>query len=385
MLQPLASLIKIFCSSITAFGLLNLCVTYTLNVTTLRSVLGPMIGVEPSPPRACSGHIRLFLMPITWMSKDGPFRRWCYTNFLDADGGDGGLEAKLRDVSGFRGLCYQPETCPSSGRVHHQGYVEFTVPKRRSALAKLLKRVHWEPAKGSRAQCVDYCTKRETRFGEPVIDPVLLTAATQGKRNDLLEITLGITRGEITRDELFTDRPDLVCKYSRGLGELFNWRARQTRQGDRQQHVEILWGDAGVGKTRYAYTSTEPEDVFILNKSNAGNLWWDHYEGQGTLLIDDFYGWIEHSQLLRVLDRYPLRLDVKNSTTYAAWRVIYITSNRHPSTWYSKSFPWEEDDSLRRRLDGIWHCKKSIFGSVWTEEETDRKRNIDHEFNIRET
>lgn len=316
---------------------------------------------------------------------NGPYRRYVYTIYPDEElTGLDQFERSLRGVPSFRGLCHQLEQCPSTGRIHLQGYVEFAKPQRQSALKKLHATAHWEPAKGTRKQCVAYCTKDETRYAEGVCDPVLTEVVTQGKRNDLLEVTQGITRGEITRDHLFTDRPDLVCKYAKGLNELFNWRARQERMGDRELTVEILHGDAGVGKTRFAYNSTKPDDVFILNKSNSGNLWWDNYEGQRTLVIDDFYGWVEHSVILRILDRYPFRLEIKGSTTWANWTRVYITSNRHPSTWYSKSFPWAEDGALQRRINYIFECKQTIFGSRWTCEKTKKVREISHDWQIRE-
>jgi len=308
-------------------------------------------------------------------------RRWVYTVYnADNPTDTSDFTSKLRGSTSFRGLCHQLEKCPETDRIHLQGYAEWEKPQRLSALKKLSGRAHWEPAKGTREQCIAYCNKVQTRHSGNICDTSLQGRATQGKRNDLLEFTLGITRGEITRDEVFSDRPDLICKYAKGLSELFNWRARLDRQGDRELDVRVLWGDAGVGKTRYAYASSEPEDVFILNKSNSGNLWWDNYEGQRTLIIDDFYGWVEHSTLLRILDRYPFRLEIKGSTTWAAWKQVYITSNRHPSTWYSKSFDWTEDMALQRRLDRIFECRKSMFGSQWTCEKTKEILAFDNNF-----
>jgi len=315
---------------------------------------------------------------------NGPYRRWCYTIFTDEElSGLDEFERALRGFDGFRGLCHQPEQCPSSGRLHLQGYVEFTKPIRLAGLKKIHGSAHWVAAKGSRAQCVTYCSKEESRYADGVCDKVLSGAVTQGHRSDLIDITKGITAGTVTRDQIFTDRPDLICKYARGITELFNWRAGLERSGDRELHVEVLWGDAGVGKTRFAYNSTEPEDVFILSKSNSGTIWWDNYVGQSTIILDDFYGWCEHSLLLRVLDRYPFRLDVKGTTTWANWTRVYITCNRHPSTWY-KSFPWEEDQALQRRIHAIYNCKQSIFGSKWTDEKGGKSREVNHEFEVRE-
>lgn len=313
-------------------------------------------------------------------------RRWTYTLYPqtpdDFRTEFSTFESKLRDLSHFRGLCHQLELCPSTERIHLQGYVEFDKPKRRAAIKSVSERVHLEPAKGSRKQCIDYCTKTESRFETGTCDPVLLEETTQGKRNDILDVTLQITRGQLTRDQVFSDRPDLICKYHRGINELFNWREKSERMADRELHVEVLWGDAGVGKTRFAYNSTEPEDVYILNKGNSNNLWWDNYDGQSVLVIDDFYGWIQHSILLRILDRYPYQMEIKGGYTWAAWTTVYITSNKHPSTWYPIAFPWTDDQALQRRLNNIYDCKATIFGSTWTCEKTKVIRTIDQDFNV---
>ncbi|AMB42988.1 putative Rep protein [Circovirus-like genome DCCV-11] len=316
-------------------------------------------------------------------------RRWVYTLFAAAEDDYSNLddfERRLRDHQAFRGLCHQLECCPTTSKVHLQGYVEFEKPQRMAALKKLNSTVHLETAKGTREHCVRYCTKDETRVPEssPTVDPVLLGTTTQGRRNDLLETTLAIVNGELSRDDVFDTRPDLICKYARGINELLTYRAKKERQGDRELHTEVLWGDAGVGKTRYAYGRSTPEDVYILCKGNGGALWWDGYDGQSILVIDDFYGWVEHSVLLRILDRYPFKIDIKGSSTYANWKEVYITSNRHPSTWYTRAFPWTEDKALQRRLGAIYECKATMFGSTWKCEKSLKVRTVDRDFNIEE-
>lgn len=308
-------------------------------------------------------------------------RRWVYTIFEEDDGDFkifDDYERDLRAHAAFRGLSHQLEQCPTTGRVHLQGYVEFEKPQRLAALKRLSSTAHFEAAKGSRAQCVAYTSKTETRFPEstPTTDAVLLGSTGQGKRNDLLDTTLAIVNGELSRDDVFTTRPDLVCKYSKGINELLSFRAQRDRGGQRDVSVEVLHGDAGSGKTRYAYGRAGPDDVYILVQGNGGALWWDGYSGQSVLIIDDFYGWLPHAVLLRILDRYPLKIDIKGSSTYAAWTEVYITSNRHPSTWYNKAFPWHEDQALQRRIGRIFCCQKTLFGATWKCEKTNRTRVV---------
>lgn len=73
---------------------------------------------------------------------------------------------------------------------------------------------------------------------------------------------------------------------------------------------------------------------FKLEHPGGHLVWWDGYEGQQLLILDDFTGWIPMTQLLNVLDGYPMTLNVKNGRSMAAWTEVIITSNLHPKAWY---------------------------------------------------
>lgn len=61
---------------------------------------------------------------------------------------------------------------------------------------------------------------------------------------------------------------------------------------------------------------------------------WDGYRGQTNVVIDEFRGVVNISHLLRWLDRYPVIVEVKGSSTVLCAEKIWITSNLHPREWY---------------------------------------------------
>ena len=66
-------------------------------------------------------------------------------------------------------------------------------------------------------------------------------------------------------------------------------------------------GPTGCGKTRSAYESTPsglPKPYFVVMPAQ----WWDGYNGQDTIIFDDFYGQIRMADMLRYLDGYPVQL-----------------------------------------------------------------------------
>lgn len=257
------------------------------------------------------------------------------------------------------GLVFQVEVCPDTGREHVQGYAEFPKPCRFQFVQALLgiTGAHCEGRKKSREACVKYCTKDETR--KPDTQPVLLGSLAeqdptayktrQGKRTDISAMVDAIKSGKRAIECLEQD-PDTYVKYSRGMQEVRRivQQSMQTR-GRPELKVTVYWGEAGTGKTRRVYDTHGFENVFTLIADNSA-CWFDGYEGQDVLLIDDFKGWIQYSLLLKVLDIYPLRLPVKGSFTYAAWTKVYITSNYDPKTWYTGD---HDPAALARRIHSV--------------------------------
>lgn len=270
-------------------------------------------------------------------------RRFCFTIF-DVDcvpylGGD------------VRYLVYSIERCPKSDKLHLQGYCELSKALRGSYLQKLWKsKFHYEKCKGSVEDNFNYCSKepltRFYEFGEP---------GKQGQRTDIGNAVEMLKEGKDYLS-ILNEFPDVYIKYHRGLEKAnFLLQAVQAKVF-RKLHVEVLRGHGGKGKTRkYLYKEDDSpvdEDIYIVNQPDVdgAQLWWDGYEGQKTILIDEFYGWIRWSKFLRILDGHKLRLQVKGGFRWALYTKVIITSNNRPSTWYpSKGFPYE----LERRITEI--------------------------------
>lgn len=76
---------------------------------------------------------------------------------------------------------------------------------------------------------------------------------------------------------------------------------------------------------------------------------WDGYSGQKHVVIDEFRGDISISHILRWLDRYPVIVEVKGSSTCLVATNIWITSNLDPRLWYS-DLDKDTLQALMRRL-----------------------------------
>ena len=244
----------------------------------------------------------------------------------------------------IRYVVWQLEECPETLKKHYQVYAELNEPKRGSHLQKIWGvKCHFEKRKGTRDEARAYSMKEETRIDGPW-ELGKWEAGGQGKRTDINSAVAMIKEGK-KYIHIINELPEVFVKYHRGLEKVKNVLLQETKDF-RSVQVNVLWGKAGSGKTREAVENGK--DYYILS-NDADTVWWDGYDGEDTLIIDDFYGWIKYSLLLKVLDGYQLRLPIKGGHTYARWTKVFITSNDKPCDWYGRGMT----QALERRLTKI--------------------------------
>lgn len=98
-----------------------------------------------------------------------------------------------------------------------------------------------------------------------------------------------------------------------------------------------LYGDAGTGKTKWAF-DMYPE----LFEKAADTKWWDGYQDQEVVLIDDFdkYHIREGYHLKKWGDRYPFNAEIKGSSAKIRPQLLIVTSNYRPDEI------WTDDKTL---------------------------------------
>ena len=100
--------------------------------------------------------------------------------------------------------------------------------------------------------------------------------------------------------------------------------------------VHVRWGEPGTGKSKYVFDKHPPESIYTLNieRLSDKSVWWDGYTGQEVILLRDFDGELGWKYLLRLLDRYPFRMQARLRPCWRLCRFIYITSRYPPERWY---------------------------------------------------
>jgi len=230
------------------------------------------------------------------------------------------------------------------GTEHFQGYAEFNNAKSFALVKKLpgLERAHIEKRKGSAKQARDYCMKDDTRLDGPYEWGV---CSSQGKRSDLIEVQKKI-KDNVPMKRIAEDHFDVWVKYSKAFKE---YKSLCVEKRSWPMDLIFLLGPSGTGKTRTAMELAGP-DCYV----KPPGQWWDNYNGEHTVVWDEFYG---HSypftELLQVVDRYPLLVPFKGGFHQFSSRRIIFTSNQEPKDWYNAERTHQgrwEDNPLYRRI-----------------------------------
>lgn len=247
---------------------------------------------------------------------------------------------------GVRYAIYGKEICPETKKTHWQSYVEMFGSQRLSFIKKIYGRtVHAEVRKGTRNEAKTYCQKD----GEYVELGKWISG--QGHRSDLEEVGTKLIAGDMTLKEVMEETPTLYCKYRNGLKDLASAGVKKKTKAFRKVEVIVLSGPTGCGKTRQAME----EDPYKITGSNLN--WWQDYDGEGTLLIDDYNNDVGITTMLNLLDGYQLRLNVKGSHTYANWTKVYITTNLKKDELHPNAKPAHREALFRRinKIENLWN------------------------------
>lgn len=262
-------------------------------------------------------------------------KNWCFTvnNYTDAD------ETLFQNLDTSY-LIYGREVGESL-TPHLQGFLVLHKTARLSGMKKLHPTAHWEASKGTAAQNRAYCTKDGNIFesGELPLS-----------RKQIGEME--IARYDHARKAAISGDFDSIPSdiYIRHLSALHKIRAlSQTVPTalDGSLLNEWIHGPAGTGKSSKAYSENPGSYLKGLNK------WWDGYNGQDTVIIDDMDPF--HKSLAQEFKQWahhhPFPAETKGGSLCIRPKKLVVTSN------YTIDEVWDDETTraaMHRRFKEIY-------------------------------
>lgn len=197
--------------------------------------------------------------------------------------------------------------------------------------------------RGNVEQAINYCKKDEVyeEKGE---------YTKTGERNDLKRAyEAWNTTGKIRK--IMEDEPNVQVIRTIELKAKYCEKER-----DFKPEIIWIWGESGSGKSKLAHEMVENDDVYYKDSTK----WWDGYDSHDVVILDDFRpSNMKLNELLKLIDRYPHRVEQKGTFRQMLAKKMIFTSIMSPRDMYRKCAEVENEPivQLMRRIDRIIHVK----------------------------
>lgn len=221
---------------------------------------------------------------------------------------------------------------------HFQGYLYLKNPRTMKGVSRVLKRARLAQARGTAACNKEYCTKEAGRLDGPWEHG---TMPAQGKRGDIREFVELVKSGTIKcwEDAVMYD-PGICARYDRFVERLLLTGKNRAWPTE----AIVYFGKAGKGKSRKAW------EEYPLAYAKPDGKWFNGYQGQETIIWDDF----DDAQVplglwLKLCDRYPFMVETKGGYVPMLAKRIIFTSNLHPDMWFPMATT-DQREAINRRI-----------------------------------
>lgn len=260
------------------------------------------------------------------------------------------------------------------GTPHLQGYIKFANANEGNwnTMRKWFPRARLEVARGTDIHNQTYCTEDGDfyEFGTP---------STQGSRSDLKKVHKEIIDKKIKNEREFFENDDVsVSNQSLQLARSCLKLYGPKRKLEKPPTVHWYFGESGSGKSLSAMRDIE-YDGRPYYKCSSNGKWWDGYDGEKVVLIDDWRPeWCKYQDFLQILDLYEYKVEVKGGMKELEADTFYITSPLDPVRCWGN----EDPKQLIRRITNLrrYIGEEEFTASQANEEDPEIWNPLDPEF-----
>lgn len=227
---------------------------------------------------------------------------------------------------------FQREKGEETGTIHFQFFVNFKNARKFNWVKNTLPYgCHFKPMISTKTRCRDYCSKPDTRVNPP---REIGEFVEERARTDLSK-ALKMQDEGVSLEIIESIFPTQVFMYR----NLFKQRAEdkvvsEFKKTCRNVEVTFIYGEPGIGKTFSIFEEHGLENVFTIDE--YGDYQFTGYNGEKVVLFDEFAGQVRPiTKMNKLLEPYPLKLNIKGGFTPARFEKVYIVSNKPLKDIYS--------------------------------------------------
>lgn len=239
----------------------------------------------------------------------------------------------------FKYLLSCKEEAPTTGHEHIHIFVCFSQAIRLSQTK--IKGAHLEICRGSNKQNIDYIRKNGNiidELGEPP--------------------SQGVSSNDTVGDLMSTEDPlSLPARLFSTWRDVSQWNQSLMRMKIYKPGIKVfyIWGESGVGKTRYVFDHLKEDEPF--DRVIHANGFWSgvsYDQSVRTAWYDDFRSSdMKPSEFIKFIDYYANVMNVKGGHVLNHYDTIYITSILDPKHIYEQSYAEEQRKQWLRRMEII--------------------------------
>lgn len=233
---------------------------------------------------------------------------------------------KLEERELLQYAIFQREKGEEKGTIHFQFFVNF---KNKQYFSKIKKEYlpygcHFAPMRSDSNRCRQYCSKVDTRVSGPY---EIGEYEQEGQRTDLLRAIKMIDEGLpfSTVSQIF---PTQSVMYEAKLKNREMERiSDKFKNNCRNVEITFIYGPPRTGKTTYVNSQANFNfnDIFVVE--NYGEYMFTGYQKQNIVVFDEFAGQVPITRMNKLLEPFPMRLNVKGGVAQACYSKVYIISN----------------------------------------------------------
>lgn len=245
-------------------------------------------------------------------------------------------------ISGAKYFIFQEELS-DTGRLHFQGAVIFKNALRLSGVRAAIPGAHWEIMEGSPEEAFHYCKKPiagcDCKHCKHASENHLYVRGPwehgekpvgAGKRTDLESLKRKLDEGAQEKEIA----EEMFGTWSRTYKAIREYKLLTASNRTTQTKAIALWGPPSGGKSTRALELAGDDGFWLSKPADRGTVWWDGFTPGGTIVVDEFYGWMARDTCQRMVDRFPWQVQTKGGTIRFNSPLVVFTSNQHPREWW---------------------------------------------------